>query len=112
MIPGEIVRSYCEDWIVACAAFMEASPLCVNLSPRWIRTWKQSTLISLGQELPEDVDEAEIDQDSAVSIVRRFFQFNLLRRMDGPVKDGKNAILRHVKELAAKEGLDLGQVEI
>lgn len=74
---------------------MEASPLCGNLSPRWIRTWKQSTLISLGQELPEDVDEAEIDQDGAVSLVRRFFQFNLLRRMDGPVKDGKNAISRH-----------------
>ncbi|KAH6649682.1 hypothetical protein F5144DRAFT_542835 [Chaetomium tenue] len=79
MIPGEIVRSHCEDWIEACAAFMETSNLCANLSPRWIRTWKQSTLINLGQELPEDVDEAEIDQDGATSLVRRFFQFNLLR---------------------------------
>ncbi|KAK3301449.1 uncharacterized protein B0H64DRAFT_370563 [Chaetomium fimeti] len=112
MLPGEIVRSLCEDWIVACASFMEASASCGNLSPRWIRTWKQSTLISLGQELPADVDEAEIDQDSATSLVRRFFQFNLLRRMDGPGKDGKNAVLRNVKELAAKEGIDLGQVEI
>jgi hypothetical protein len=107
MLPGEIVRSFCEDWVAACASFMEASTLCGNLSPRWIRTWKQATLVSLGQELPADVDEAAIDEDSAASIVRRFFQYNLLRRMDGPDKAGKNAVLRHVKELAAKEGLDL-----
>jgi hypothetical protein len=91
---------------------MEASPLCGNVSKRWTRTWKNSTLINLGKELPADVDETEMEQDDAASLVKRFFQFNLLRRMDGPDASGRNATLRHLKEVAAKEGIDLGQVEV
>jgi hypothetical protein len=91
---------------------MEASPLCGNVSKRWTRTWKNSTLINLGKELPADVDETEMEQDDAASLVKRFFQFNLLRRMDGPDASGRNATLRHLKEVAAKESIDLGQVEV
>jgi hypothetical protein len=91
---------------------MEASPLCSNLSPRWIRKWEHDTLVNLGKELGSDADEREFEQDEAASVVKRFFQFNLMRRMDGPVKVGQNAIMRLVKESAAKEGLDLGEVGI
>jgi hypothetical protein len=111
-LPGEILRSLCEDWVSSCAVFMAESPLCANLSPSWIQGWKQRTLLSLGEELTSEVDEVDFDHDEAASTVKRFFQHSLFRRMDGPVKDGKNAILRHVKGLVAKEGIDLGQVEV
>lgn len=111
-LPGEYLRSLCEDWVSSCAVFMSESPLCANLSPSWIRGWKQRALLNLGEELSAEVDEVDFDHDEAASTIKRFFQYNLLRRMDGPVKDGKNAILRHVKGLVAKEGIDLGQVEV
>jgi hypothetical protein len=107
---GENLRNLCQEWIKSCASLMEVSPLCSNLSPRWIRRWEQDTLVNLGKDL-KDADQMEDDQEDAVSVVKRFFQYNLGRRMDGPVKDGQIAIMRHVKELAAKEGLDLGNVD-
>ncbi|KAK4151404.1 hypothetical protein C8A00DRAFT_45372 [Chaetomidium leptoderma] len=112
VLPGEILRALCEDWIQDCATFMSTSELCGNLSPRWIGNWKQSTLINLGGQLGQEIDEREYDQDDSASMVKVFFQYNLRRRMDGPDDNGKNAILRHVKGLAAKEGIDLGSVEI
>ncbi|KAL2190639.1 hypothetical protein L209DRAFT_2992 [Thermothelomyces heterothallicus CBS 203.75] len=112
MLPGDLIRRLLESWIEACATFMETSDLCSNVSPRWIRSWKQSTSVDLGEKLPADVEEAHMARENVAILVKRFFQYNLLRRMDGPVKDGKNAVLRHVKELAAKEGIDLGQVDI
>ncbi|KAL2171294.1 hypothetical protein VTG60DRAFT_3181 [Thermothelomyces hinnuleus] len=112
MLPGDLIRRLLESWIEACATFMETSDLCANVSPRWIRSWKQSTLVDLGEKLPADVEKAHMARENVAILVKRFFQYNLLRRMDGPVKDGKNAVLRHVKELAAKEGIDLGQVDI
>ncbi|AEO55836.1 hypothetical protein MYCTH_2300071 [Thermothelomyces thermophilus ATCC 42464] len=112
MLPGDLIRRLFESWIEACATFMETSDLCANVSPRWTRSWKQSTLVDLGEKLPADVEEAHMARENVAILVKRFFQYNLLRRMDGPVKDGKNAVLRHVKELAAKEGIDLGQVDI
>ncbi len=112
LMPGEVLRSCCEDWIEACSAFMEASPLCPTLSQRWVRSWKQRTLIELGQYLGPDVDEVEYDEDDATTFIRTFFRFNLLRRMDGPDTTGKNAILDLVGNMAAKEGLDLGPMSI
>ena len=82
-----------------------------NVSPRWICRWKQDSLISLGKDMGPEKDEEEYDQDRAAFLVKQFFRAQLVRRLDGPVRDGKNAILRHVKDLAAKEGLDLGSVD-
>ncbi|KAL2159078.1 hypothetical protein VTH06DRAFT_2837 [Thermothelomyces fergusii] len=112
MLPGGVIRRLLEDWIEACATFMETSDLCANVSPRWIRSWKQSTFADLGEKLPADVEKAHMARENVAMLAKRFFQYNLLRRMDGPVKDGKNGILRHVKELAAREGIDLGEVDI
>lgn len=83
-----------------------------DLSRSWLHNWKQAALLDLGEKLGPNFDEREYEHDEASDFVRRFFHFNLLRRLDGPDKKGKNAVLRHLKRLAAKEGLDLGQVEL
>lgn len=111
-MPGEFLRSLCEDWIVSCATFMEISELCGNVSPRWIRVWKHQTLIDLGEDLGPECDERDYSGESASGFVLRIFKRSILRRTDGPGSAGRNAIMRHVKELARKEGLDLGQVDV
>ncbi|KAK3901683.1 hypothetical protein C8A05DRAFT_34626 [Staphylotrichum tortipilum] len=96
VMPGEILRSCCEDWIEACAAFMGTSPLFSTLSQRWVCNWKQHTLVELGGDLGPEVDELAYDHDAATTFARTFFKFNLLRRMDGPDDAGKNAVLDYV----------------
>lgn len=111
LLPGMFLRSHCEDWVEACATFMSTSPPCANVSPRWITNWKRFPLEYLAEELRERDDDDAYDADTAAAFVRRMFQYSLMRRMDGPTTMGKNAIMRHLKELAAKEALDIGEVE-
>jgi hypothetical protein len=113
LLAGETFRSLCQDWIASCSTIMSTALACSNLSPRWITNWKKTTLVNLDEELFVGSDEemAMYDHDSAATFVRRLFQYNLMRRMDGPTKDGRNVVMRHVQELAAERGLDLGSVE-
>jgi hypothetical protein len=113
LLAGETFRSLCQDWVASCSTIMSTAPACSNISPRWITNWKKTTLVNLDEELFVGSDEemAMYDQDSAATFVRRLFQYNLMRRIDGPTKDGRDFVMRHVKELAAERGLDLGSVE-
>lgn len=112
MMPGETLRSCCEEWIEACAAFMGTSSLFSTLSQRWTRAWKQRALIALGEDLGPQVDDVAYDEDDATTFVKTFFKFQLLRRLDGPDDAGKNSVLEYLRHLAAKEGIDLGPITI
>ncbi len=112
VMPGEYLRSLCEDWIESCATFMETSELCASVSPRRIRVWKQQTLINLGEDLAAEYDEAEYTNELATDFVLQIFKHSILRRSDGPGSAGRNAFMQHVKQLARKEGLDLGRVDV
>ncbi|SPQ24943.1 a3694021-184f-46fc-84fe-e6b2db09bcc8 [Thermothielavioides terrestris] len=114
LMPGEILRSVCEDLIVAGAAFMNASPAvqCGKLSPSWVKRWQQSALVHVGEELGPNIDELEFEHDEAAATVKRLLHYSFLRFPDGPDTEDKNAVFRHMKELAAEEGLDLGRIEV
>ncbi|KAK4104340.1 hypothetical protein N658DRAFT_405992, partial [Parathielavia hyrcaniae] len=107
VLPGEILRSLCKQWIEKSVTFMGEADLLANLTPSWISKWKQDTLVDLGKKLGPNDDVKEFDQDKAAVFVTQFFRHNFFRRMDGPVYNSQGALCRLIRAIAAKEGLDL-----
>ncbi|KAK4234426.1 hypothetical protein C8A03DRAFT_37800 [Achaetomium macrosporum] len=107
---GTQLRMFCEDMVSEMAIFMNHSPTCASLSPRWVAAWKEKAMEQYGPD--DNPDDYLFDRDSVESVLRRWVRFAVVLRSGGLDSDQQNAILPHVKEVAAEEGLDLGNVVV
>ncbi|KAL2264904.1 hypothetical protein VTJ83DRAFT_7414 [Remersonia thermophila] len=97
-------------WIQCCYDFMKTSPEFIGIEMNWKLMWRNKALRQLKGEYPGD-DYCELDSDLLESQTKRFFQ-RIMMESGGPDRDGRNAVLRYVKELAAMDGIDVGVIEM
>ncbi|KAL1840433.1 hypothetical protein VTJ49DRAFT_471 [Mycothermus thermophilus] len=98
-------------WIHDCYNIMFTSPVFAAVDRNWMIMWRNKALRLLTTEFDGDLSDIEMDSEFLSSKTKRFFQLTMLES-GGPDADGRNAVLRHVKDLAAMEGIDVGVIEM
>ncbi|KAL2115569.1 hypothetical protein VTJ04DRAFT_9824 [Mycothermus thermophilus] len=104
-------RRIAKDWMTSCREFMSSDPLFDSLHPDWPAKWWKTADHLLVQEIRSSLGEDYIiTGEEIVDITKKVFPLSLFER-GGPGRDGRIAVLRHLRELAAEDGIDLEGIE-